>query len=56
VLGKLAVETLDACILVNSLWRGTTAFEAKKKPHIASTKKDGFVAETSNKGRNIYIF
>ena len=39
--------------LSNSLWRGTIAFEAKKKPHIASTKKDGFVAETSNKGRNI---
>ena len=41
--------------LPNSLWRGTIAFEAKKKPHIASTKKDGFVAETSNKSRNIYI-
>ena len=30
--------------LVNSWWRGTIAF---------ATKKDGFVAETSNKGRNI---
>ena len=50
MLGKLAVETLDACILGQFLaawWRGTIAF---------ATKKDGFVAETSNKGRNTYIY
>ena len=26
MLEKLAVETLDVCILINSLWRGTLAF------------------------------
>ena len=50
MLENFAVETLDACILINSLWRGTLAF-----PESASTKKDGFVAQTSNRSRNTSI-
>ena len=46
-LGSLRWRLWMLVFLVNSWWRGTIAF---------ATKKDGFVAETSNKGRNIYIY